>query len=144
MQIKTDAKTKKTKEGQITKVRIAPPPPPTVKTVKFPPPIVKPDAPARPKRAKSGEKVKFPPPIVVPDKLVPPPPPPPPVEPVKEEGKSITIKENDGITYSTKNGGPAQALSTKYRLIAKEKLETIEGTKIILEGTVNVKEKSGN
>jgi len=144
VKVKSDTKTKKAKEGQITGVRIAPPPPPppVVKTVKFPPPIVKPDAPPAPKKAKSGKKIKFPPPIVVPDKLVPPPP--PPVEPAKDGVKSITIQENDGITYSTKNGGPTQALSTTYRLTAKAKLETKEGTKTIQEGTVNVKEKSGN
>jgi len=166
---KPGAKSKTTKESQITKVRIAPPPPPVVKQVKFPPPIVKPDEVRAPKKAGSVKKIKFPPPIVVPDKPVPPPP--PPVAPMKEEGKSITIKENDGITSSTKNGEPAKSiilaykihvaegkpatsptkneeqaksLSTTYRLLTKDKLETKEGTKTTLEGTVNVKEKSGN
>ncbi|ATP55235.1 hypothetical protein CPT03_01535 [Pedobacter ginsengisoli] len=155
---KSDVKSKPTKKGEVVEVRIAPPPPPPpkVKTVKFPPPIVKPDAPARPKRAKSGEKVKFPPPIVVPDKLVPPPP--PPVEPVKEEGKSITIKENDGITSNNKNGEPAKEIKSQRITFtgignlgtskndSKEKLgkPTKDGAKIIQKGTVTFEANPDN
>jgi beta-lactamase regulating signal transducer with metallopeptidase domain len=103
VRIKSDAKPKPTKEGQIIKVKIAPPPPPVVKQVKFPPPIVTPDAPKAPKKAVSVKKIKFPPPVVVPDKPVPPPP--PPVEPVKDEVKSINIRVND------ENASPAKAIS---------------------------------
>ena len=96
VKIKAGAKSKPTKDGQITEIRVVPPPPPpVVKTVKFPPPIVKPDAPRAPKKGSSNKKVKFPPPIVVPDKPVPPPP--PPLEPVKEEVKSINIRVNDEL-----------------------------------------------
>lgn len=112
--IKSNAKSKTksgTPKGSITEIRIVPPPPPVeprpkkpvdnikfpppkvVKTVKFPPvkfppPIVKPDAPAAPKKAKSLKEVKFPPPIVTPDKPVPPPP--PPVEPAQTAGDEQT------------------------------------------------------
>lgn len=60
------------------------------KVVKFPPPIVKPDAPEAPKKPASVKKIKFPPPIVTKD--VPPPPPPAPPQPkstaVKFEGNN--------------------------------------------------------
>ena len=99
VQIKSGAKSKTTKEDQIIKVKIAPPPPPVVKQVKFPPPIVTPDAPKAPKKAVSVKKIKFPPPIVVPDKPVPPPP--PPVEPVQISGKEQTSAIPYKIQYRT-------------------------------------------
>lgn len=61
----------------------------STKVVKFPPPIVKPNAPEAPKKPASVKKIKFPPPIVTKD--VPPPPPPAPPKPekaVKYEGKN--------------------------------------------------------
>jgi hypothetical protein len=98
VQIKSGAKSKTTKEGQIIKVKIAPPPP-VVKQVKFPPPIVKPDEVRAPKKAVSVKKIKFPPPIVVPDKPVPPPP--PPVEPVQTSGNDQTSAIPYKIQYRT-------------------------------------------
>lgn len=63
---------------------------PKAKVVKFPPPIVKPDAPEAPKKPVSVKKIKFPPPIVVKD--VPPPPPPAPPKP---EAKAIKYEGED-------------------------------------------------
>lgn len=111
VRIKSGAKSKTVKGDPITKISVAPPPPPKVKTVKFPPPIVKPDAPARPKKARSGEKVKFPPPIVTPDKPVPPPP--PPVEPKDDAVKSININENNQKYVLVTDGEPAKTIKTQ-------------------------------
>jgi hypothetical protein len=58
--------------------------------VKFPPPIIKPDAPEVPKKPASVKKIKFPPPIVVKD--VPPPPPPAPPKP---EAKAVKYEGED-------------------------------------------------
>jgi len=112
---KSKTKSGKTSKGSITEIRVVPPPP-KVKTVKFPPvkfppPIVKPDAPARPKKARSGEKVKFPPPIVTPDKPVPPPP--PPVEPKDDGVKSININENNLKYVLVTDGEPAKTIKTQ-------------------------------
>lgn len=125
VKIKSATKSKPTKKGEVIEVRVAPPPPPKVKTVKFPPPIVTPDKLNAPKKAVSEKKVKFPPPIVVPDKPVPPPP--PPVEPAKDDVQSIDIQdvENSKITSPTKSGAEqGQSLSTTYRLLTKDKLAT--------------------
>lgn len=109
----TEIKAVKIKSGPKAKTVKFPPPivtpdaPPirkrkkNVDNIKFPPPIVKPDAPAAPKKSKSLKGVKFPPPIVTPDKPVPPPP--PPVEPAK------TLNNEQTNTNSQKN---------QYRTIA--------------------------
>ncbi len=145
VKIKPGAKSK-TKEGQITEVRIAPPPPPTVKTVKFPPPIVTRDAHPTHKKATSKKVVKFPPPIVVPDKPVPPPP--PPVEPAKEEGKSISIRVNDDNASPAKNVEPAKEIKgQKITFTGRGELSTsknnpaasnLEGSKPTKEGAQTV------
>ena len=120
VQIKSGAKSKPTKERQITKVRIASPPPPVVKQVKFPPPIVKPDEVRAPKKAVSVKKIKFPPPIVVPDKPVPPPP--PPVEPVQSSGnEQTTTVSGRGLYRVTEDIGKTPLIVNDGKIVKQQK-----------------------
>lgn len=135
VKIKSGAKSKPTKEGQITEIRVVPPPPPpVVKQVKFPPPIVTPDAPRAPKKGSSNKKVKFPPPIVVPDKPVPPPP--PPVEQVQSsENEQTTTVSGRGLYRVTEDIGKNPLILNDGEIVKQQKDKVMHYTAKIVSVT---------